>query len=67
MASLPKIYEFTKSVDFFNKDIETFLGIGKPPKGRGDKKPLNVMWHYHKAKIHKDRIDELKKKVEGLL
>jgi len=59
--------KFTKSVDFFNKDIETFFGINTPPSNRRDKRPLNVMWHYHKGKILKDKIDALKKKVEGLL
>lgn len=59
--------EFTKSVDFFNKDIETFLGINAPPSTRRDKKPLNMMWHYSKGKISINKIAALKKKVEGLL
>jgi len=59
--------EFTKSIDFLDKDIETFLGISKPPANRRDKRPLNVMWHYHKAKIRRNRIAALKGKVEGLL
>ena len=59
--------EYTKAVDFFDKDIEAFLGIKPPPSNRGDKKPLNVMWHYHTSKISKDKIDALKDKVERLL
>ena len=57
--------EFTKSIDFFNKDIETFLGI-EPFKDKY-KRPLNVMWHYFKDKISEDRIDALKNKIERLL
>ena len=59
--------EFTGSIGFFDKDIETFLGINAPPRNRSDKKPLNVMWHYFKEKISEDNIEALKKKVEGLL
>jgi len=59
--------KFTKSIDFFDKDIETFLKINAPPSTRRDKKPLNVMWHYSKGKISEDRIGELKKKVDRLL
>jgi len=58
---------FTKFIDFFDKDIETFLGINAPPSNRRDKRPLNVMWHYSKGKIFRDKIDALKNKVEGLL
>lgn len=59
--------EFTKSIDFFEKDMESFLGINTPPTNRRDKRPLNVMWHYSKGKISEDKIDALKTKVEGLL
>lgn len=59
--------EFTKSIDFFEKDMESFLGINTPPTNRRDKRPLNVMWHYSKGKISGDKIDALKTKVEGLL
>jgi len=58
---------FTTSVDFFDKDVETFLGISTPPSNRRDKRPLNIIWHYYKGKIPKDRIYALKEKVEGLL
>jgi len=59
--------EFTKSIDFFDKDIETFLGISAPPSTRRDKKPLNVMWRYSKGQISGDRIDALKGIMEGLI
>jgi len=59
--------EYTKSIDFFDEDIETFLGISKPPANRRDKKPLNVMWHYYQRKISEDKIKELKSKIEALL
>jgi predicted ATP-dependent endonuclease of OLD family len=59
--------EFTKFIDFFDKDIETFLGIKAPPSNRRDKKPLNVMWHYSKGKISEDKIVALKNKVDKLL
>jgi len=59
--------EFTKSVDFFDKDIETFLGINTPPGTRRDKRPLNLMWCYSKSRIAGEKIDALKSKVGGLL
>jgi len=59
--------ELTKSIDFFDQDIETFLEINAPPSTRRDKRPLNVMWHYSKGKISEDKIDALKDKVDGLL
>jgi len=59
--------DYTRSIDFFDKDIESFLGIGSPPSNRRDKKPLNVMWHYFKGKIGEDKIEALKNKVEKLL
>jgi len=57
----------TRSIDFFDKDIECFLGIGYPPGNRRDKKPLNVMCQYFGSKIGEDRIEELKSKVGRLL
>jgi len=59
--------EYTKSIDFFDKDIEAFLGIDAPPAHRRDKKPLNVLWHYTKGKILEDRVCELRNKVVSLL
>ena len=59
--------EYTKSIDFFDKDIETFLGIPYPPNNRNDKKPLNILWHYSKEKVSKNKVDDLKVKIEKLL
>lgn len=59
--------EFTKEIFFFEKDIETSLGISPPPNDRRDKKPLNVMWHYFQGTIEEKRIEELGKIVEKLL
>jgi len=59
--------DYTRSIDFFDKDIESFLGIDSPPSNRRDKKPLNVMWHYFRDKIDEDKIEALQNKVERLL
>lgn len=59
--------EFTKSVDFFDKDIETFLGVTTLSGEQRYKRPLNVMWHYFKDRIPQHRIDELRDKVGALL
>jgi len=59
--------DYTRFIDFFDKDIEYFLGIGYPPGNRRDKKPLNVMWHYFVGKIDEDKIEALQNKVEKLL
>jgi putative ATP-dependent endonuclease of OLD family len=55
---------YTKSIDFFYGNIETFLGIKKV---QSYKKPLNVMWNYFKGNICKGKIEELKEKVLKLL
>ena len=62
-----QINEFTRSIGFFDKDIETFLEIEPPSNNRKYKKPLNVMWHFFEGKISADKIDALKRKVERLL
>ena len=58
---------FTKQIDFFDSNIEGFLGIPNTPKNRLDKKPLNVMWHYSKNMIPEIKIGELRAKVERLM
>jgi predicted ATP-dependent endonuclease of OLD family len=58
---------FTEKIDCLQDDLESFLGIQPPAKNSTDKKPLNVMWQYNKGKIDNERIENLKKKVEGLL
>lgn len=59
--------EFTKSIGFFDKDVESFLEINAPSGPRGDKKPPNVMQHYSKGKISRNKINVLKKKIGELL
>jgi len=59
--------EYTKDIDFFEKDIETFLGIKSPPSNRRDKRPLNVMWYYFNNKIDKSKINKLRKIIDKLL
>jgi predicted ATP-dependent endonuclease of OLD family len=58
---------YTRSIDFFEKDIEAFLGVPVPPKNRRDRKPLNVLWHYSKGFISQDKIDSLKLKIDSLI
>jgi len=59
--------DYTRLIDFFDKDIECFLGIGYPPDNRRDKKPLNVMYQYFGDKISEDKIEVLRSKIERLL
>jgi putative ATP-dependent endonuclease of the OLD family len=56
---------FTKEIDFFDKDIESFLNIPTPK--RRDRKPLNAIWHYNKNKISEEKIKDLETKVNNLL
>ncbi|MDI6701051.1 MAG: AAA family ATPase [bacterium] len=56
---------FTIKIDFFDKDIESFLGI-EPPE-RKDKKPLCIMWNYFNQEISEDKIETLKSKIENLV
>jgi len=59
--------EHTQGIFFFEKDIETFLGVNPPPENRRDKKPLNMMWHFLQGKIERERIEKLRTVVESLL
>jgi len=59
--------EFTKFIDFFDKDIETFLGVKALSWEQRYKRPLNVMWHYFKDRIPQDKIDALRDKVGALV
>lgn len=56
---------FTRKIDFFDKDIETFLGVD--PVERKDKKPLNIMWHYFNNKIDNKKLEELRNKIINLV
>jgi len=59
--------EYTKGIYFFDRDIESFLGIETPSANRKDKKPLNVMWHYFSGKISDDKIDQLRQIIDELI
>lgn len=59
--------ENTHKIHFFEKDIESFLGIDPPQGNRRDKKPLNALWHLVQKQIDEEKIDELKNVVEGLI
>lgn len=50
--------EYTKSIECFDKDIETFLGIEAAT--RRDQKPLNVIYKYNQSEIKQEKLDELK-------
>ncbi|MBW4257863.1 AAA family ATPase [Methanobacterium sp. YSL] len=56
---------YTKKIDYFNKDVENFLGIETP--SRRDKKPLNVLWHCKKNKIPDYKINYLEYKINKLI
>ena len=57
--------EYTIAIDYFENNLECFLGI--PEESRGDKKPLNVMWHYENDKIQNNKISDFKEKIKKLL
>jgi len=57
--------EYTIAIDYFENNLECFLGI--PEESRGDKKPLNVMWHYENNKIQNNKISDFKEKIKKLL
>ncbi|WP_218185224.1 hypothetical protein [Methanogenium cariaci] len=60
--------EQTYKIDSFNGDIESFLGVHKPPRGtRNDLKPLNLMWQYHDGQIDEAKITQLKNKIIALI
>jgi putative ATP-dependent endonuclease of OLD family len=55
---------FTIGIDFFDKDLEAFLGISP---SRRDRKPQHVMWHVKQGKIDSTRLSALASKVQTLL
>lgn len=57
---------FTKKIDSFDQDIETFLGLTSP-NVPSDKKPLYLMWKYKRGEIPQEKIDNLKEKIKGLV
>ncbi len=56
----------TKKIEWFDEDVEKFLGISKIDK-RDDLKPLNIMQNLMNNSIDIKKIDELKGIVESLL
>jgi hypothetical protein len=56
---------FTRIVDYFPNDLETFLGI--PPCGRKDRKPQYMMWQLNAGKIAEERLRALAEKIQPLL
>jgi len=56
--------DFTKKIDFFDRDLENFLEIESPSQSR--KKPLNVMMKYFSGNISTKKLCQLKEKLEEL-
>ena len=56
---------YTRAIDCFETDLESFLSIPKNP--RPDRKPQHLMWQMQQQKIGKDRLETLRKKVQALL
>jgi len=57
--------EYTKKVDFFESNIEDFLGV--PQVGQDWKKPINILWHYFNEKIEEEKLKDLNEKIEQLI
>lgn len=58
--------QYTKKIDWFDKDVESYLGITKIGN-RDDLKPLNIMHHLMNNKIDETKIKELKERIMALL
>ncbi|MBX9929153.1 MAG: AAA family ATPase [Gemmatimonadaceae bacterium] len=56
---------FTRQVDSFPADLESFLGV--PASKRPDRKPQHLMWHLASGKIDSGRLSALIAKVQPLL
>lgn len=56
---------FTRALDTFPRDLETFLGV--TPSRRPDRKPQHLMWHLHHGAITEDRLGALCLKVQALI
>lgn len=56
---------FTKKIDSFDQDIESFLELPDVAVP-SDKKPLYLMWKYKRGEISEEKIDSLKEKIKGL-
>lgn len=51
----------------FTTDLETFLGLPKPPKMRDDRKPLEILKAVSQARISAEKLAELRSIVEASL
>jgi hypothetical protein len=58
--------QFTKNIDSFEQDIETYLGVSTA-NIRPDIKPLNLMWKFKEGEISQDKLDNLKEKIIALV
>jgi putative ATP-dependent endonuclease of OLD family len=56
---------FTRKIDFFAKDLETFLGV--PPTKLRHRKPQHVMWYLKQGKIDSKNLKNLCGKIQILL
>lgn len=59
------VNRFTSKIDFFNHDLEEFLGVQCPV--RPDQKPQHLMWHFRQGNIDQNKLQELCKKLQSLI
>jgi putative ATP-dependent endonuclease of OLD family len=57
--------EYTKAIDIFDKNLETFIGI--PSASEPHRKPQHVMWYLKQEKIPLDRLQALCAKLQALI
>lgn len=57
---------FTRALDHFEDDLESFLGVPASTV-RSDQKPQHLMWHLLHGKIPADRIEALCKKIQPVI
>jgi len=57
---------YTRAVDRFDADLESFLNVQNAPKDRY-RKPQHLMWQLLQGKIGEDRLTALQGKVQALL
>ena len=56
---------YTRAMDHFETDLESFLGV--PKSSRPDRKPQHLMWQMQQARIEEGKIQSLRGKVQALL
>jgi putative ATP-dependent endonuclease of OLD family len=59
------VNQFTSKIDFFDHDLEEYLGVQKP--GRLDQKPQHLMWHFKQDNIYKVKLQNLCIKLQNLI